>query len=520
MDRSHLIWKLIIVFISFVLIRVTFASSSAPPFSHHELNSIKEYLFANISARDGSFIKKDLTKIIYSKAGAVIASPSHGGPSFSMDYQLHWTRDAALTMAEVVNLYAQADAKTKLQLKMYLKNYITFEQTIQQTALKSNSDLGEPKYNVDGTVWSLKWARPQNDGPALRALTMIALANLFIQENEQKELQDSLLTLIETDLDYIISHWQTTSYDVWEELAAEDHFFNKMVQRKALYQAATLFKKLGKIEQAENYSKTAAQINQSLEKHWNANRGYLVESLTSQDIKGGGLNSAILLGILYGDIHKSQDHFALDNDDVLSTVSYLRNMFAHFYKLNTANPKKHPLIGRYTSDVYDGNLFAYGNPWFLTTNALAQYYYSLATILIKKGVINITKQNIPFFKQLNPAILNPEKIVLAKNREKFYSVIHSLMMAGDNLLLTIKNYSACYSKNNCFHLSEQIDRSSGAQASAKDLTWSYATLLSAMQARTQAEEALIAGFYHEKHAASGNSHSLKAQTNSQMQKPT
>jgi GH15 family glucan-1,4-alpha-glucosidase len=40
------------------------------------------------------------------------------------------------------------------------------------------------------------------------------------------------------------------------------------------------------------------------------------------------------------------------------------------------------------------------------------------------------------------------------------------------------------------HIAEQIDRSTGAQKSAKDLTWSYANILSAMQFREKASIAL------------------------------
>lgn len=36
------------------------------------------------------------------------------------------------------------------------------------------------------------------------------------------------------------------------------------------------------------------------------------------------------------------------------------------------------------------------------------------------------------------------------------------------------------------HIAEQIDRNNGVQKSAKDLTWSYANLLSAMQERSKA----------------------------------
>lgn len=40
-----------------------------------------------------------------------------------------------------------------------------------------------------------------------------------------------------------------------------------------------------------------------------------------------------------------------------------------------------------------------------------------------------------------------------------------------------------YVKNDGGHIAEQIGRNSGVQTSAKDLTWSYANILSAMHER-------------------------------------
>jgi GH15 family glucan-1,4-alpha-glucosidase len=40
------------------------------------------------------------------------------------------------------------------------------------------------------------------------------------------------------------------------------------------------------------------------------------------------------------------------------------------------------------------------------------------------------------------------------------------------------------------HISEQIDRSSGVQKSAADLTWSYANILSAMHERSKVSQKL------------------------------
>ena len=43
-----------------------------------------------------------------------------------------------------------------------------------------------------------------------------------------------------------------------------------------------------------------------------------------------------------------------------------------------------------------------------------------------------------------------------------------------------------YVKNDGGHIAQQIGRDSGHQTSAKDLTWSYANILSAMKARKKA----------------------------------
>lgn len=47
-----------------------------------------------------------------------------------------------------------------------------------------------------------------------------------------------------------------------------------------------------------------------------------------------------------------------------------------------------------------------------------------------------------------------------------------------------------YVKNDNGHIAEQIGKNSGAQTSAKDLTWSYANILSAMQQRGKSLELL------------------------------
>ncbi len=143
-----------------------------------------------------------------------------------------------------------------------------------------------------------------------------------------------------------------------------------------------------------------------------------------------------------------------------------------------------PLLGRYPSDIYDGNQFVQGNPWVLITNALAEYYYSLAKIYETQNEIKITKRSLLFFKQItHDAIKAPGTITAQNDPEQFQLIVASLKLEGDKALQTVKKYSACYADNSCLHFAEQIDAVTGKPTSAKDLTWGYVTVLSAMEAR-------------------------------------
>lgn len=455
------------------------------PYSSNEIEVIKQYLFNNIATEDRILIKEDNHQEIHSIPGAVLASPSKKRPGFVQDYLFHWTRDAGLVMNEVAHLYSQAQHSDKMHLKSYLVNYINFERKAQkQISRPGEQTLGQPKFNIDGTIWEGEWGRPQNDGPALRAATMIAIANIFLQEKDEKYVRGTLIDIIKTDLDYIVTEWQTPAYDLWEEIKDKNLFFTKMVQRKGLIEGAKFFDQMGDFQRADNYSKIANQMTESLNQHWNLGRGYFTESVSQRHIKGGGINSSIILGVLHGDIDNPADPFAANNERVMSSIYYIRNAFSGLYRVNIDNQHNSPMLGRYSNDIYDGDQDDYGNPWILTTNALGQYYYKLANIYLQQGKIVISKVNKLFFTQIDSGLSVKEEVIkLSENPEKFYSIVNSLIAEGDKAVKTAKRYSVCYEDASCLHFSEQIDRSSGRQTSAMDLTWGYTSVLTAMQAR-------------------------------------
>lgn len=60
------------------------------------------------------------------------------------------------------------------------------------------------------------------------------------------------------------------------------------------------------------------------------------------------------------------------------------------------------------------------------------------------------------------------------------------LRAGDGVLLRVRHHV----EPDGFHLAEQIDRNTGVQISALNLTWSYAETLSAMDSRSKFVAAL------------------------------
>lgn len=53
-------------------------------------------------------------------------------------------------------------------------------------SLSDGTDLAEPKYYTNETAFTDAWARPQRDGPALRAIALIAYSNWLVANGEEE----------------------------------------------------------------------------------------------------------------------------------------------------------------------------------------------------------------------------------------------------------------------------------------------------------------------------------------------
>lgn len=383
--------------------------------------------------------------------GTVIASPHRDfkpDGNDALNYYYHWVRDAALTMNTVLDIRERAPQSEQTFLETLLRDYSKLSRLHQTTTFEHG--LGTAKYNVDGSAYSRGWCNPQNDGPALRSITLGRYANLLISQGQREYVTSHLYdgkiptqSVIKADLEYIAHHWQKVDCDLWEEVHGE-HFFTRMVQRKALIQGAALANQLGDFAAATFYLDQAKKIETAIEAFWNSKLGLIVPTLNYQKgpQKPKNIDSSVILGILHG---QTRDGFLKYSDPkVLSTFRKHIEEFKKLYTINNRSEFQGVAIGRYPEDVYGGSHFNGANPWFLLTSAFAQICF-----------------------------LASEEL---RNQGDFVQATE-LYNQGVSFLARVKTHSA----NG--RMSEQFHRDSGYMDSARDLTWSYTETLEAIWAK-------------------------------------
>lgn len=423
-----------------------------------QLQRSQTYMLANISPHNGL-------------AGSILASPSIWEPN----YYFHWVRDAALITSVLVDNYIlSSDPIVKNLMLKNLQDSVNFDRQIQQTPNLSGG-LGEPKFMVTADPFNDPWGRPQYDGPALRAISAIRLAQQLRQENQNTKLQEQLKVLIETDLDFIAQNWQQDGFDIWEETYGQ-HFYTHMVQYKSLQLGSLYFRSLGDDSRAQYYINEKQKIKTTLNDYFSIEKNKIIPTLphpSGLGIKLSQLDSAVLLAFLHSQI------MGLNNDLLLSTVEQLRQAFAKKYLIN--HQKALTMLGRYPEDVYDGigMQATGGNPWFITTHALAELHCQLAHEIKMGSEVKATPGRISFLKSFLDADIiqrleNKENI---KDTKTLQIIIHQLQEQGLNYLLLSLQYEAGEG-----HFSEQIHRETGLQQGAKDLSWSYSSFITATRA--------------------------------------
>lgn len=417
-------------------------------------------------------------------------------------------------MNTLVDVYADdALSSQRSQVSTILDAYTSLQQTIQRTSNPSGtyedlSGLGEPKFEIDGTPFRGSWGRPQRDGPALRALTLIhylreynishptlwtsSQADDFFAPFYEASMPPT--SVIKADLEYVSHFWNQSGFDLWEEVEGL-HFFTLMVSARSLREGSQLARVFGDLGAADWYTLQAGYIENMLSKFWNKQKGHLVETLWS---KRSGLDCGLLLGSLHAlPAHISEDDAMYPpwSDEILVSLLALTRDQKNRFPINISpwsspddeevdpedeEPFEGTGLGRYPEDKYNGYATTeHGNPWFLCTSSAAEVLYRTASHHSKSSNLTISTTSLPFYTALlASSSLDVNEGTYRSTDALFHSILERLGAVGDQFLDVVRRHVDAEGG-----MSEQFDKETGYMTGARDLTWSYGAFLQAVRAR-------------------------------------
>jgi glucoamylase len=395
---------------------------------------------------------------VRAKKGSIVASPVLAAYDPDPDYFFHWYRDSAVVMDALRLLFE--DGSVGAGALAQLSDFVRFSLALQSLDgralvaapdwrtrvapdfikfLRTDADLAsvhgdavsaETRVNADGTLDISSWPRPQNDGPALRALVLLRWQRSVRRD---PQLSEALSGLLAADLAYTRKHWRDPSFDIWEEEKGL-HYYTLCVAAAALEAGAGWLDEHGNAQEARAAGVAVDAIRRVLDTYWLEDRGYYKSRvLESGERSAKELDIAVILAALHGS--GSGNTHCVRDARMHATLARLEALFDADYPINRDRPPaRAPAMGRYAGDKYYS-----GGAYYFSTLAAAEFCFRAA---IGAGAA-------------------PD-----------------LVRRGDAFLETVR----CFTPPSG-DLSEQFDKTTGAQTSARHLAWSYAAFISCIVAR-------------------------------------
>jgi Glycosyl hydrolases family 15 len=400
-------------------------------------------------------------QVIHPAPGAVVASPVPAAYDPDPDYFFHWYRDSAIVIDALRLLHAgghvgregpvrfgefvrfsaalagldgralaAAAREWRPRVAADFAQYVRPDAELER--IHGDAVAADTRVNADGTLDISSWARPQNDGPALRALTVLRWMRGAALD---PALRAAAAGLLRADLRFTREHWREPCYDIWEEERGL-HYFTLRVGAQALAAGADWLQAGGEGAPAAACRAEARTILERLDGYWLADRGYYRSRLLeSGEPSGKELDIAVVLAALQAE-EDGAAHAAGD-PRMQATLGALDSLFTADYPINHARAaERGPALGRYRGDRYYS-----GGAYYFSTLAAAELCFRAAR---------------------------------GGGRD-------ALLARGDRYLETVRAYTP-----ESGDMAEQFDQRSGEQTSAKHLAWSYAAFISCAAARRAA----------------------------------
>ncbi|MCL5778676.1 glycoside hydrolase family 15 protein [Limibaculum sp. FT325] len=436
----------------------------------------REAMRLSVSPENFRHERAEFGQQIVAAPGSVVASRHRARWDPMPDYAWHWVRDAAVVMRLAPMLAVREPSSWQERMRDHaafslriatqpgpaanplrattLPRFRRFlRPDAELAALAGPVLLGEPRANLDGSVDAERWSRPQHDGPALRALSFMAMGAA------RGVAGDRLLAL---DLAYTVAQAAAPCVGPWEEEGENGlHAFTLMAQRAALRAACDS----GVLTEAATQA-PLARIEAALGGLADPASGVIRASSIAAP---GASDAAVILGALIaGDWG---DAFGPADPRLLATAAWLVEWSARRFPVWSA---AFPVIGRGPADRFFG-----GNPWIPTTLGMAEFHFALAgSVLTGQALPADASRSLGAFLGDDAAARSGDRGAAAAR----------IVIEGERYLAAVRHHAPPDGR-----LPEQIDGTTGAPASCPDLTWSHAALISAVESRRTVRARLAGG---------------------------
>jgi glucoamylase len=207
----------------------------------------------------------------------------------------------------------------------------------------------ETRVNPDGTLDISDWPRPQYDGPALRALTLLRWGPA----------RESEISLLKQDLAFVLVHARRPCFDIWEEEVGL-HYYTLSVSEAALAAGAAWFASSDPKFSADcrREGDDLAALRKSF---WLADEGYLRSRILPQGRSAKELDISVILAANHA--HQPCD------PSLIATLDRLAALFRDSYAINREHGPG-PAMGRYAGDIYYS-----GGAYYFSTLGAAEFCY-------------------------------------------------------------------------------------------------------------------------------------------------
>ena len=270
----------------------------------------------------------------------------------------------------------------------------------------------------------------------------------------------------------------------WEETRG-DVFFVRVASAVGLLAGAEFATEVGEAALAKQWSSDAQAIIASLSSFWNDEYGSLEATINivgDAPAKFHQLDVSVILASLLWNGDEANG-YGPASDRILATAAQLVDSLTGTYKVNDVDDSyalPGMLIGRYPNDTYTGTGRGLGNPWVLTTNGFAELSYKVGASVFRNG-ISVNKWNVPFLSRAPGVSVQVGDVISAHSTEAV-ALRKGLIALGDGYMQRVRFHVA----GDGYHLAEEINRYDGYAQGAHDLSWSYTSIITAVNARLHA----------------------------------